>query len=141
MKSSTSVVPQTLLIRRTFWPVGDTSTMRTSAGLVCPKRCSVTLTSVIGPVIPSTVTLEGYGEAGPLTPLPGTAIAESFLKLIESAEALPASSSAPATQAARDVRKVRHAVMLGVPARCRKPPSGWFAQTLARGGNAPASSR
>ena len=109
------MVPQTLLISATFWPVGDTSTIRTSSGSVCPKRCRVTLTSVIGPVIPSTVTLEGYGEAGPKTPLPGTAMAPSFLKLIVSAEAPPASSSAVIVQPASDVRKVR------MP-RCSAPP-------------------
>ena len=47
------------------WPVGATKTMATSFGIPWLKPSNPTLTSVIGPAVPLTVMLDGYGLAIP----------------------------------------------------------------------------
>src|ERR1043166_4361134 len=74
----TSVPPPVSDISNVFAPVGPTSRMSMSSGneWLSPVRVTVTLATV--PETPDIVIVDGYGDAEPLVPLAGMAIAVVF---------------------------------------------------------------
>src|SRR5215210_5144788 len=86
--------PQASDISITSSPLGETSRMSISSGLVWPTRWSVTATLVIGPTRPLTAISDRYGEAGPEDPLAGILIRVGFVNnVVAEADAVTASEA------------------------------------------------